>query len=82
MISRKIIALSVAAVALSASAATAATTHHRYETSVQRANNAEARATFAAAPGARYPAGPYYYGADDNGSVWAFYPGYVPTARH
>jgi hypothetical protein len=82
MISRKTIALSLATLVVSASAAMAATTHHRYETSVQRANNPEARATFAAAPGARYLAGPYYYGADDNGSVWAFYPGYVPTARN
>jgi hypothetical protein len=82
MISRKTIALSVAALVVSAPAAMAATTHHRYETSVQRTYNAEARASFAAAPGARYLAGPYYYGGDDNGSVWAFYPGYVPTARY
>jgi hypothetical protein len=82
MISRKMIALSIAALVVSASTAMAATTHHRYETSAQRADNAQARASFAAAQDARYLAGPHYYGADDNGSVWAFYPGYVPTARN
>jgi hypothetical protein len=83
MISRKTIALSILTIVVSASAAMAATTHHRYVPSMQqqRAYNAdEARASYAAA-GPRGLTGPHYYGADDNGSVWSFYPGYVPTAR-
>jgi hypothetical protein len=55
-------------------AATAHTTHHRTNAA------AEARAAYAAAP--RYSqAGPYYYDSDSNGSVWSYYPGYVPMKQ-
>jgi hypothetical protein len=79
MISRKTIALSIAALAVSASAAMAATTHHR---PTPRHVDTAAAASYAAAPNARYVAAPHYYDADDNGSVWANYPGYVPIARN
>jgi hypothetical protein len=83
MISRKTIALSMAVIAVSASAAMAATTHPRHERPVQqRAYNAdEARASYAAADPRGFT-GTHYYGADDNGSVWSFYPGYVPMAHN
>jgi hypothetical protein len=78
MTSRKTIALSVVAVLASASAAMAATTH----TTHHRTNAAaEARATYAAAPRSYSQAGPYFYDADSNGSVWSYYPGYVPMKQ-
>jgi hypothetical protein len=84
MVFRKTIALSFAAMLASASAAMAATTHHPHGMAAQpRADRADnARASYAAEARRHDQAGPYYYGADDNGSVWAFYPGYVPTARN
>lgn len=60
----------------------AATTHHRYDSSRRVDNATEARASYAAAPDVRYLAAPHYDEEDDNGSVWAFYPGYVPTAHN
>jgi hypothetical protein len=78
MTSRKTIALSVVAVLASASAAMAATTH----TTHHRTNAAaEARAAYAAAPRSYNQAGPYYYDSDSNGSVWSYYPGYVPMKQ-
>ena len=84
MVSRKTIALSFAAVLASASAAMAATTHHPQGVAAQQRADAaaEARASYAAEARWHNQAGPYYYEADDNGSVWAFYPGYVPTAHN
>ena len=77
MVSKKTIALSFAAMLVSASAAMAATTHPRHAAAAA----AEAPASYAAAS-RQGQAGPYYYEADDNGSVWANYPGYVPIARN
>jgi hypothetical protein len=93
MISRKTIALSFAAVLASASAAMAASNHHARGADRHRADRAaEARASYAAeprwqdsyaaAPGWQNESGLHYYEADDNGSVWANYPGYVPITRN
>jgi hypothetical protein len=81
MTSRKTIALSFAAVLASASAAMAATTHPTH-TIHHRANAAaEARTSYAAEARSRNQVGPYYYDSDSNGSVWSYYPGYVPIKR-
>jgi hypothetical protein len=92
MISRKTIALSFAAILVSASAAMAATTHPTHGTHHRADVSDEARSSYAAEPRWQdsYAAEPrqqrqgglHYYEGSDNGSVWSFYPGYVPTARY
>jgi len=84
MMLRKTIALSFVAMLASASAAMAATTHPADGALRHRANMktaAEARASYAAEAPSRNQVGPYYYDSDSNGSVWSYYPGYVPIKR-
>jgi hypothetical protein len=74
---RKTIALSFIAMLASASAAMAATPH-RQAAGRHHGNATEAQASYAAQARAQNQAGPYYYDASSNGSVWSYYPGYVP----
>ncbi len=79
MINRNAIALSLAAVLLSATGALAQTTHHRVNPRVERtvpqtSYNANARA--------QAFSGPHYYEPSLNGSVWSFYQGYVPSTNN
>jgi hypothetical protein len=69
------LALSLAAVLTSASAAMAATTHHRGTVVHHRA----AAARHAAYVRPYNTPNAHYYERDDNGSVWSFYPNYLPT---
>jgi hypothetical protein len=77
MIFRKTLALSLVAMLVSASAAMAATTH-RQGTVRHHANATEAGASYAAQARLQNQAGPFYYDHDSNGSVWSYYPGFVP----
>ena len=61
----------------------AATTHPADGALRHRANTAaEARASYAAEPRWQNQAGPYYYDSGSNGSVWSYYPGYVPMKQN
>jgi cytochrome oxidase Cu insertion factor (SCO1/SenC/PrrC family) len=74
MNTRNAIALSIAAMLVSATAATAAPTHRHHV----RHPAADARGAYAAAPAeVRAPMGQYYYEPSVGGSVWSYYPGYT-----
>jgi hypothetical protein len=82
MIFRTTLALSVVAVLASASAAMAATTHRPQRAVQQHASTAsEASSSYAVAARFRNQPGPYYYDQGSSGSVWSYYPGYVPMTR-
>ncbi len=87
MLNRKTIALSLAAVLVSASAAMAASNHHRIhqrtERSVPQGSFAAQQEGFNAYARAQGATGPHYYEPSENGTVWSYYPGYVKsTAGH
>ncbi len=80
---RNAVALSLAAVLVSASAAMAAPTHRHSSTTTapqaraaQQPDVRDPRLSYGATP-QRYQSGPYYYQGDDNGSTWSYYPGYT-----
>jgi hypothetical protein len=86
MLIKNTIALSVAAVLISASAAMAATTHHsRRATAPRQAAQDQVEQDAAYGSAARwqnqgrpsFAAGPFYYEPEDNGSPFAYYPGYT-----
>jgi hypothetical protein len=86
MLIKNTIALSVAAVLISASAAMAATTHRDQRAAAQnRAAQADRDgSSYAAAVRSQNAVGPrydaadtHYYEPSDNGSVWSYYPGYT-----
>jgi hypothetical protein len=87
MLIKNTIALSLAAVLISASAAMAATTHHsRRVTAPRQAAQDQVEQDDAAYGSAArwqnqgrqsYAAGPFYYEPQDNGSPFAYYPGYT-----
>jgi hypothetical protein len=81
MIFRKTIALSFAAMLVSASAAMAATTQRQGAVRHRASTATEAQASYAAQVRSPTQVGPYYYGQGSSGSVWSYYPGYVPMTH-
>ena len=78
MLNRKTLALSFAAVLISASAAMAATTHHHHRTVTHHAaRNTDSRLSYGEAIRSQSAGGPYYYEPSVNGSAWSYYPGYT-----
>jgi hypothetical protein len=65
----------------SASAAMAAPTHRPYRAVQQHASTATEASIYAAAGRFRNQPGPYYYDQGSSGSVWSYYPGFVPMTR-
>ena len=78
MIFRKTLGFSFAAMLVSASAAMAATTPRQSAVRHHAITAAEAQAGYAAHARSQYQTGPYRYDSGSNGSVWSYYPGYVP----